>query len=142
MAINTVIEDIKDILRVAGIGIFPADGDAVTDDAWVISFNYEPDAPDRIIGLWETPGFIAKFKNIDKHLFHSAFQVRVRGRDFDETKTKADAIEAALDRKGSFYTVNLQYKNIFMDGEHQPLPQDTQNRHIRIQNFIAARQQV
>lgn len=136
---NPVCEDIKDKLVEAGVGEFTKN----VPSEWGIFTMEEPDSPDNVITIYQTPGTVQKIMNKNNPHFGSGFQVRVRV-EAGEALTghaKAEECRKVLDRIGRFDVGDVEYDNISIDDEPVFLLKDSKARLIFIVNGTAFRQE-
>jgi hypothetical protein len=133
---NSVAEDIKDLLVAQGTGTY-----AGTDDnAWAIFIVEEPPRPNQTITLYNTTSRDQGIKNSAKPYLGSGFQVRVRGVTDASTYAKAREVLEFLDRRAAFSASGAAYNRI-VTTEKEPLflTQDENHRFVYVFNGIAHR---
>lgn len=75
---------------------------------WPIVPNYEPNAPDNVITIYDTEGRLRARRQIDgQQMTQHGIQVRVRGNQPTTLYVKANDITTALDSSINTYTVTL-----------------------------------
>lgn len=135
---ENVSEAIVDILVAHGFGTEGGSG-----GEWSISKNSEPPGPDETITVYDLDSTSTKFHNKKHGFTRSPFQVRVRGRNYDEVQNMLEDIEEVLDRYGSFSRGDVWYDNIVKEGDRVPMRgkvKDPKERHIWVQNYVAFRE--
>ena len=137
---------IRDILVEKGLGTFGS----TASNKWSIQISTQPDKPSNCITIYDVPGStVDKTYNNTNYFYHSVFQVRVRGLDYNTAHERCELIRIALDQittKDGPPKILLKfdgtvYDNIAMDSESFQLKQDEKRRFIFIVNGTAFRKE-
>ena len=139
---NSVCEDMKDILVADGIGTYPP------STGWGIDIGIEPVKPKTCITLYDTGGRSPSyaFDNSVKPLRYDSFQVRVRGDSYFTAHDKMEEVIESLAQKGSFDVtpsgeLRTNYKNIFQSTEPLFLEKNESDGFIWVCDFYAVREE-
>ncbi len=107
-------------------------------EAWVVVRGYLPDAPDRVVGVFETGGPMAEGTQA---LHRPTFQVFLRGQSTGRqaVRTKAEAVRAALDKLGGVTLSGTTYIDCRLTGDPIHIGDDEVGRPEMSLNFEAWR---
>jgi len=128
---NAPTEDVKDLLVNAGIGTFGGEAD------WSIYIGSEPNKPNNIITLYDTPGIAS---NPKFRLDEPRFQVRVRSKNYNIGFQKAIEVSAQLQGLPSQTFNGTRYEGIWVVLETNFLKADGEGRSIFVTTYRMIRE--
>ena len=111
---------------------------------WQCFYGREPTAPDNCLSVFESQGVDAGFEMVaGQGLGHEGFQVRVRGKDQDTARTRADAIASEFNAmmQAQYVTVGGQQYAVWPIAADSPLHNGVEpgtNRDVYTINCVAA----
>lgn len=123
-----------DLLEAGGVGTF---GPVGASSLWPIMIGTEPDQPNEIIVLYDTPGTAPNPKFL---LEYPRFKVVVRATRYDEAYAKAEEIKSHLLGLPSQDINGIRYVGIYgvMDTFH--LKADQRGRHVFVNTWRTIRE--
>lgn len=87
-------EVIYQLLIDLGLGVADVSG------TWPVFISFMPDEPDEAIGVFDVVGRMdGRIQSTGEQIDHPGIQIRVRGKDYASTWTKANAIALAMDEQ-------------------------------------------
>lgn len=128
---NAPTVDVKDLLVAAGIGAFGGTAN------WAIYIGSEPDTPNNVITLYDTPGTAP---NPKFRLDEPRFQVRVRSHNYNDGFQKAIEVSAQLQGLPSQTFNGTRYEGIWVVLETNFLKADDEGRSIFVTTFRMIRE--
>lgn len=128
---NPISTVFKDYLVAQSIGDFGG-----TDD-WSIYISKEPQAPDKVITIFDVGGPAPghTFDVSHKPYYHTSIQLRVRGTGYEETYVKIVAVAELLKSRGKFTDSGIRFERVSIAGDYINLPQDDDARYIFVVNL-------
>ena len=128
---NAPTFDVKDLLVNAGIGAFGGETD------WSIYIGSEPNKPNNVITLFDTPGTAS---NPKFRLDEPRFQVRVRSKNYNIGFQKAIEVSAQLQGLPSQTFNGTRYEGIWVVLETNFLKADGEGRSIFVTTYRMIRE--
>jgi len=128
---NVPTVDVKDLLVAAGIGAFGGTAD------WAIYIGNEPDEPNNVITLFDTPG---PASNPKFRLDEPRFQIRVRSHNYNTGHLKAEEVKAQLLGLPSQTFNGTRYVGIWVVLETTFLKADGEGRSVFVTTYRIIRE--
>lgn len=126
---SSIVSDIKDLLEAQDVGTF---GGPLPSAGFRICIGSEPDTPNDVITLYDTPGDAPNPKFL---LDYPRFMVRVRSNDYEQGYAKAQEIKSVLLGLPSQDIGDIRYVGIWVVIDTYFLKADQKGRSIFVNTW-------
>lgn len=131
---SSIVSDIKDMLEAQNVGTF---GGPTSSGGWRICIGSEPDEPNSVITLYDTPGDAPNPKFL---LDYPRFLVRTRAKQYEQAYAKAEEIKSVLLGLPSQTIGGIRYVGIWVVTDTHFLKADQKGRSIFVNTWRVIRE--
>ncbi len=135
-----LLDEVATYLQTQAVAGLPG-STVVTASGWTLAKGYLPEAPDKVVALFETGGRANEQNAVTGLLDRPTFQVRVRSSvlAYSTARTKIEAVRTALELVGNESLSSRYYAGILSETAPLSLGLDANKRPHLAMNFAALR---